>query len=65
MSVRRAAFLNLSPWLGLIVLVPVVNLVVMLILAYWPDPSDKILNKDSSQLLVRENYKDFSATMTL
>jgi uncharacterized membrane protein YhaH (DUF805 family) len=37
MSVRRAAYLNLSPWLGLLVLVPVVNLVTMVVLACIPD----------------------------
>lgn len=33
MSVRRAAFLNISPWWGLMVLVPVANLLFMLVLA--------------------------------
>lgn len=37
MSVRRAAFLNLSPWWGLVVLVPVVNLLAMATLACVPD----------------------------
>jgi uncharacterized membrane protein YhaH (DUF805 family) len=37
MSVRRAAFLNISPWWGLAVLVPVVNLVFMIVLACVPD----------------------------
>lgn len=37
MSVRRAAFLNFSPWWGLLVLAPVVNLITMAALACIPD----------------------------
>ena len=37
MSVRRAAFLGVSPWWGLVVLVPVVNLVGMAVMACIPD----------------------------
>ncbi|HUG89543.1 MAG TPA: SRPBCC family protein [Planctomycetaceae bacterium] len=36
MSLRRAADAGMSPWIGLLVLVPVVNLVVMLLLAIMP-----------------------------
>jgi hypothetical protein len=37
MSVRRAANAGLSPWIGLLILVPLVNLAVMLVLAALPD----------------------------
>ena len=37
MSVRRAAFIGISPWFGLLVLVPVVNLIGMILLAFVPD----------------------------
>jgi uncharacterized membrane protein YhaH (DUF805 family) len=37
MSVRRAAFLRISPWWGLVVLVPVVNLLGMAVMASIPD----------------------------
>ncbi len=37
MSVRRAAFLGASPWWGLVVLVPVVNLLGMAVMACIPD----------------------------
>ncbi|MDA0659052.1 MAG: SRPBCC family protein [Planctomycetota bacterium] len=39
MSVRRAAYLGQSPWWGLIVVVPIVNIPAML---YWSLASDKI-----------------------
>lgn len=38
MSVRRAAYLGFSPWCGLIVLVPTVNIPAMFALALIPDP---------------------------
>jgi hypothetical protein len=49
MSVRRAAFLNLSPWLGLLVLVPLVNLLGMAIMACIPDSFAKPLSPEELQ----------------
>ncbi len=46
MSVRRSAEVG-SPWIGMLVLVPVVNLVVMLVLALVPNDSERHWNPDS------------------
>ncbi|HEV7280260.1 MAG TPA: hypothetical protein VGN57_08620 [Pirellulaceae bacterium] len=40
MSVRRASSAGVSPWLGLLTLVPVLNLAIMAILACLPDAKD-------------------------
>lgn len=52
MSIRRAAFVGYSPWLGLLVLVPVVNLITMLVLAVIPDPgiATDTENKEAEQI---------------
>lgn len=49
MSVRRAAFLKLSPWWGLLVLVPVVNLLGMAALACVPDSAVRPLSPEEQQ----------------
>jgi uncharacterized membrane protein YhaH (DUF805 family) len=36
MSIRRAADAGLSPWVGFVVLIPLVNLLFMLLLCLWP-----------------------------
>jgi hypothetical protein len=41
MSVRRAADAGFSPWLGLLILVPILNLLVMLGLAAMPNSADE------------------------
>lgn len=63
MSVRRAAFLNLSPWLGLLVLVPVVNLFSMIVLALLPDSwaqplsPEEILRQTQTSERLAEAYR--------
>ena len=50
MSVRRAANAGASPWLGLLVLVPVVNLVCMLMLAALPTRRSEPRRTDAGTL---------------
>jgi uncharacterized membrane protein YhaH (DUF805 family) len=42
MSVRRAADAGASPWLGMVVLVPVVNLIFMLVMSFIPGKSGQL-----------------------
>ena len=62
MSVRRAAFLNFTPWLGLLVLVPVVNLITMAALACYPDSwatpisAEEQKRKDEADAKLAEAY---------
>jgi uncharacterized membrane protein YhaH (DUF805 family) len=69
MSVRRAADAGLSPWLGLLVLVPLLNLAVMLLLAVLPDRRTAALSQSSDSQhenayaapRTREEYWSFEA----
>lgn len=47
MSVRRAANAGRSPWLGMLVLVPLLNLIVMVCLALLPDALERHWQPDS------------------
>jgi hypothetical protein len=54
MSVRRAADAGLSPWVGLLVLVPLLNLAVMIVLALLPNRSPQASASDERE--ESENY---------
>ncbi len=49
MSVRRAADAGLSPWLGLAIFVPLVNVAVMLLLAALPTREDAVWDDEHHQ----------------
>lgn len=42
MSIRRAADAGTSPWLGFVVLIPIMNLALMLVLCLFPSVSDNL-----------------------
>ncbi len=50
MSVRRAANIGLTPWLGLIVLIPYINILAMLVLACLPENMFRPLSADEQRL---------------
>jgi uncharacterized membrane protein YhaH (DUF805 family) len=57
MSVRRAAFLGYSPWWGLLVLVPIFNLVTMLVLACISDPGAQRATDQEEAEKLTEAYR--------
>jgi uncharacterized membrane protein YhaH (DUF805 family) len=56
MSVRRAAKLNFSPWWGLLVMFPVVNLFLMLLWAGWPDRQTESNEEATAEQALLEIY---------
>src|SRR5262245_13538003 len=46
MTIRRAADAGASPWLGFLVLVPLVNLVLMIALCFWPSAEGEQWNQN-------------------
>ncbi len=55
MSVRRAADAGRSPWLGLAVLIPIVNLVLMLVLCLAPSAPSELWSRRDSRPAEQDN----------
>ncbi len=56
MSVRRAADAGYSPWLGLLVLVPLLNLVIMLWLCFQPSDAATTWSPESREAIAAEQW---------
>jgi uncharacterized membrane protein YhaH (DUF805 family) len=64
MSVRRAADAGMSPWIGLLVLVPIVNLMLMVLFCCLPHQSGEHWSPQQDDL-ARDSDRGMSAAMAI